>query len=146
MLSDNLKVLLASTQAFAIKSQNFHWNVEGSNFPQYHAFFDTLYGDVSALKLVDLAANGLSEYASLVNGHADNASSAVEAAFRAVDRDGSGSISLAEAQSMLLRLNSNLGRTYGERELTVFFQALDTNRDGQLSLDELRRAFLVSAL
>jgi starvation-inducible DNA-binding protein len=48
MLSDNLKVLLASTQAFAIKSQNFHWNVEGSNFPQYHAFFDTLYGDVSA--------------------------------------------------------------------------------------------------
>ena len=47
MLSDNLKVLLASTQAFAIKSQNFHWNVEGSNFPQYHEFFDTLYSDVS---------------------------------------------------------------------------------------------------
>ena len=47
MLSDNLKVLLASTQSFAIKSQNFHWNVEGSDFPQYHAFFDTLYSDVS---------------------------------------------------------------------------------------------------
>ena len=47
MLSDNLKVLLASTQSFAIKSQNFHWNVEGRDFPQYHAFFDTLYGDVS---------------------------------------------------------------------------------------------------
>jgi len=48
MLSDNLKTLLASTQAFAIKSQNFHWNIEGSNFPQYHAFYDTLYQDVSA--------------------------------------------------------------------------------------------------
>lgn len=48
MLADNLKVLLASTQSFAIKSQNFHWNVEGSNFPQYHEFFDTLYSDVSA--------------------------------------------------------------------------------------------------
>ena len=48
MLSDNLKVLLASTQAFAIKTQNFHWNVEGSNFPQYHDFFNTLYEDVSA--------------------------------------------------------------------------------------------------
>ena len=105
-----------------------------------------LYGDVSALKLVDLAANGLSEYASIVSGHSDNASSAVEAAFRAVDADGSGSLSLAEAQSMLLRLNSNLGRTYGEKELTVFFQALDTNRDGQISLAELRSAFLVSAL
>jgi len=48
MLSDNLKVLLASTQSFAIKSQNFHWNVEGSNFPQYHDFFNTLYEDVNA--------------------------------------------------------------------------------------------------
>jgi starvation-inducible DNA-binding protein len=48
MLSDNLKVLLASTQAFAIKTQNFHWNVEGSNFPQYHDFFNTLYEDVNA--------------------------------------------------------------------------------------------------
>lgn len=47
MLSDNLKVLLASTQSFAIKSQNFHWNIEGSNFPQYHAFYDTLYSDVN---------------------------------------------------------------------------------------------------
>ena len=47
MLSDSLKILLASTQSFAIKSQNFHWNVEGSDFPQYHAFFDSLYGDVS---------------------------------------------------------------------------------------------------
>ena len=47
MLSDNLKVLLASTQAFAIKSQNFHWNIEGSNFPQYHEFFNTLYNDIS---------------------------------------------------------------------------------------------------
>jgi starvation-inducible DNA-binding protein len=48
MLSDNLKVLLASTQAFAIKTQNFHWNVEGSNFPQYHDFLNTLYEDVNA--------------------------------------------------------------------------------------------------
>ena len=47
MLSDNLKILLASTQSFAIKSQNFHWNVEGSNFPQYHEFYDTLYNDVN---------------------------------------------------------------------------------------------------
>jgi starvation-inducible DNA-binding protein len=48
MLSDNLKVLLASTQSFAIKTQNFHWNVEGSNFPQYHDFFNTLYEDINA--------------------------------------------------------------------------------------------------
>lgn len=48
MLSDSLKVLLASTQSFAIKSQNFHWNIEGSDFPQYHEFFDNLYKDISS--------------------------------------------------------------------------------------------------
>ena len=48
MLVENLKVLLASTQVFAIKTQQFHWCVEGTNFPQYHAFFDTMYGDVNA--------------------------------------------------------------------------------------------------
>ena len=47
MLVDNLKVLLASTQAYAIKSQNFHWNTEGRDFPQYHEFYDTLYSDVN---------------------------------------------------------------------------------------------------
>lgn len=47
MLSDNLKILLASSQSFAIKSQNFHWNIEGSNFPEYHKFYDDLYSDVN---------------------------------------------------------------------------------------------------
>jgi hypothetical protein len=35
MLSENLKILLATSYAFVIKAQNFHWNIEGSNFPQY---------------------------------------------------------------------------------------------------------------
>ena len=46
MLSDNLKVLLASTNSLSIKAQNFHWNVEGSNFPQYHEFFGNFYEEV----------------------------------------------------------------------------------------------------
>lgn len=47
MLSDSLKVILASTQSYAIKSQNFHWNIEGSDFLQYHEFYDNLYNDVN---------------------------------------------------------------------------------------------------
>jgi len=46
MLSDNLKVLLASTNSLSIKAQNFHWNVEGPNFPQYHEFFGNFYEEV----------------------------------------------------------------------------------------------------
>jgi|TARA_R110000822_G_scaffold253905_1_gene380338 starvation-inducible DNA-binding protein len=46
MLSENLKILLATSYAFVIKAQNFHWNIEGSNFPQYHAFFDEINNEV----------------------------------------------------------------------------------------------------
>ena len=46
MLTDNLKVILASTSVFAIKARNFHWNVEGPDFPQYHTFFENLYNEV----------------------------------------------------------------------------------------------------
>ena len=46
MLTDSLKTLLATSYAFVIKAQNFHWNVEGSNFPQYHKFFDELNNEV----------------------------------------------------------------------------------------------------
>jgi starvation-inducible DNA-binding protein len=48
MLTDNLKILLATTNVLSIKAQNFHWNVEGDNFPQYHAFFDGYYTEVYA--------------------------------------------------------------------------------------------------
>jgi len=45
-LSDKLKVVLADTFALYLKTHNFHWNVEGPNFPQYHAFFDSLYNEL----------------------------------------------------------------------------------------------------
>ncbi len=46
MLSESLKKLLANSYAFVIKAQQFHWNVEGPNFPQYHEFFGDYYSEV----------------------------------------------------------------------------------------------------
>ena len=46
MLAEDLKVLLASVNSLSIKAQNFHWNVEGDNFPQYHEFFGNFYEEV----------------------------------------------------------------------------------------------------
>ena len=46
MLADDLKTLLANSYAFVIKAQNFHWNVEGSDFSQYHQFFQGIYDEV----------------------------------------------------------------------------------------------------
>ena len=74
MLSDNLKVLLASTNSLSIKAQNFHWNVEGLNFPQYHEFFGNFYEEVYGsvdriaeyIRTLDSYAPGsLSRYAEL---------------------------------------------------------------------------------
>lgn len=46
MLSDTLKTILATAYALSIKAQNFHWNVEGQDFPQYHDFFGNFYEEV----------------------------------------------------------------------------------------------------
>ena len=46
MLSENLKILLATLSAYALKAQYFHWNVEGPDFGQLHKFFGMIYDDV----------------------------------------------------------------------------------------------------
>jgi len=47
-LVENLKVALADTFAFYLKAHNFHWNIEGPDFAQYHSFLDGLYNEVWA--------------------------------------------------------------------------------------------------
>jgi len=46
MLKDDLKTLLATEYAFVVKSQFFHWNVEGPDFAQLHEFFGDIYSEV----------------------------------------------------------------------------------------------------
>jgi starvation-inducible DNA-binding protein len=40
------KIAFASEFSFALKAQNFHWNVEGSDFFEYHALFEKIYEEV----------------------------------------------------------------------------------------------------
>lgn len=44
---DALKVALADSYVFAVKAQNYHWNVTGPHFSEYHEFFGELYGEVT---------------------------------------------------------------------------------------------------
>ena len=41
-----IKTAFASEYAFALKAQNFHWNVEGASFPQLHVLFEKIYNEV----------------------------------------------------------------------------------------------------
>ena len=45
-LQEIMKKVLADTFALYLKAHNYHWNVEGSNFPQYHEFFGSLYKEL----------------------------------------------------------------------------------------------------
>jgi len=47
-LIEQLKVILGTNFGLYLKAHNYHWNVEGNDFPQYHEFLDGFYNEVFA--------------------------------------------------------------------------------------------------
>lgn len=45
-LVNAMKRVLADSFAFYLKTANYHWNVEGPNFYQFHTFLGDLYAEV----------------------------------------------------------------------------------------------------
>ncbi len=45
-LRQGAKVAFASSFSFYLKAHNFHWNVEGVDFKQYHDLFGNIYEEV----------------------------------------------------------------------------------------------------
>jgi starvation-inducible DNA-binding protein len=45
-LISQLKTILGTNFALYLKAHGYHWNIEGPNFPQYHAFLDTFYNSL----------------------------------------------------------------------------------------------------
>jgi hypothetical protein len=72
--------------------------------------------------------------------------SLIEILFNQIDKNGTGSISIEDAETLVLRLNSRLGRCYGEDDVKEFFSVLDKNKDGLLNLEEFKQAFINLAL
>lgn len=73
-LIEEMKKLLASSFSLYLKAHNYHWNVTGPNFGQYHDFFGELYEEIHASidttaeeirKLGDFAPGSLSRYSEL---------------------------------------------------------------------------------
>jgi len=57
MLEQDLNVLLASTFAFALKSQRYHWHVMGLGFYSHHEFYQEIYEET--YESVDLIAENI---------------------------------------------------------------------------------------
>lgn len=63
-LIEALKKVLADTFAFRLKTQYYHWNIEGPDFIQYHDFFGKLYTAADAdIDLVAEHIRALGAYA-----------------------------------------------------------------------------------
>ena len=63
-LGDALKVVLADTFALYLKTHNYHWNVEGQDFYEYHKFFQKLYEELhEASDRIAEEIRSLNEYA-----------------------------------------------------------------------------------
>lgn len=45
-LIESMKKALADSFAFYLKAANFHWNVQGSDFFQFHLMFGEIYSEV----------------------------------------------------------------------------------------------------
>jgi hypothetical protein len=65
----------------------------------------------------------------------------IELIFRSIDRLNLGRISVEDAEKILLRLNSRLGRRYGEDDVSALFDSLDENHDNTISFEEFKKAF-----
>lgn len=63
-LVEQMKTVLATTFSLYLKSHNYHWNVTGPDFGQYHDFFGQFYEDVHAsIDPIAEHIRGLDEFA-----------------------------------------------------------------------------------
>lgn len=130
-----------------------------------------LYGDIDALRLINLEGEGLGEYkdyslglrsrqrfstqieiqeTALIQSHMTSQKislrsdtlAIIEQIFRSIDKNNSGLVTFDDASKVVLRLNSRLGRSYGEDDVKALFDDLDANNDGSISFDEFKKAFV----
>lgn len=61
-LVKSLELVLADTYALYLKTQNYHWNIEGPRFKELHSLFESYYNDLAdAIDTVAELIRGLGE-------------------------------------------------------------------------------------
>lgn len=96
MLIDDLKRVQADTFAFYAQAHFFHWNVEGPNFNDYHAFLGEIYNDAWT------AVDTIAEFVRQLDEYAPGAGRMLSELTRIKQDDG-----IPEALEMFRRLEAN---------------------------------------
>ena len=66
LMIESAKVVMADTFKFYLRAHNYHWNVEGADFYQYHILLEKIYEEV--FDAVDTIAEHIRAMGSFVPG------------------------------------------------------------------------------
>lgn len=110
-----------------------------------------LYGDLFALRLIDLEREGIGYYEETAMEEDanvsrsplfNNLSDLIERSFLSLTRDFSKNMSIWEAERLFLKVNASMGRRVSNDALVDFSSLLEIEWDGSISLSEFKRAFV----
>jgi starvation-inducible DNA-binding protein len=107
-LIQQMKVVLASSFALYLKTHNFHWNIEGPNFPQYHDFLNNLYNEIW------LAVDAIAEHIRTLDAYAPGSLSRFTQLSVVDDQ-----LNIPTAKAMLAELESDNQKLISELNKTL---------------------------
>jgi len=109
MLADTLRKLLADVFTLYFKTHSYHWNVEGPDFSQYHAFLGKLYEDIHG------SVDNIAELIRTLNVYAPPSLARMMSYSSIEEND-----SVPDAKTMLINLRND-----NDRILAVLYQTYD---------------------
>lgn len=117
MLVETLKTTLADTFVLYFKAHSYHWNIEGSDFAQYHDFIGDFYADVFA------SVDSIAELIRTMDTYAPTSLARLQALTQMDEEE-----NIPSAREMLTRLRQDndkylaqLVKTYNEAETASEF-------------------------
>ena len=117
MLVETLKTTLADTFVLYFKAHSYHWNIEGSDFAQYHDFIGDFYAEVFA------SVDSIAELIRTMDAYAPTSLARLQALTQMDEEE-----NIPSAREMLTRLRQDndkylaqLVKTYNEAETASEF-------------------------
>ena len=117
MLVETLKTTLADTFVLYFMAHSYHWNIEGSDFAQYHDFIGDFYADVFA------SVDSIAELIRTLDAYAPTSLARLQALTQMEEEE-----NILSAKEMLVRLRQDndkylaqLVKTYNEAETASEF-------------------------
>ena len=117
MLVETLKTTLADTFVLYFKAHSYHWNIEGSDFAQYHDFIGDFYAEVFA------SVDSIAELIRTMDAYAPTSLARLQSLTQMDEEE-----NIPSAREMLTRLRQDndkylaqLVKTYNEAETASEF-------------------------